>query len=139
MRKRNSKKIAALGASLLLALIGAAFAVPVFQLNVQQIGEGGPAIITVPGGVTLANLTWVLNTTNPDYVQGASVAFNRTLVTGTTIYIKIYNSTGSIIALGSVTLTTNLTAGTPITVTFANQIEIKDMDKVGVVLLGPAP
>jgi len=136
---RNGRKIAALSAALLLALVGAAFAVPVFQLNVQQIGEGGPAIITVPGGVTLANLTWVLNTTNPDYVQGASVSFNQTLVAGTTIYVKVYDATGTIIALGSTTLTTNLTAGTPVTITFANQVEIKDMDQVGVVLLGPAP
>jgi hypothetical protein len=122
--------------ALALAIVGAALAVPTFDLNVQNIGEGGPQAITVPGSVTSAHVIWVLDSNNPDYVTGVKVSFDQALPSGTTIYVKVYDSSNNLIAQGSVTLGGDLNANTQQEVDFKNSVEIKNMDKVAVVLVG---
>ncbi|WP_456422894.1 hypothetical protein [Thermococcus sp.] len=137
MKRSVKRRVFPLVIALVVAVVGAALAVPTFNLNVQQIGEGGPQTITVPGGVATATVNWVLDT-NPDYVKGVSVSFDQTLSSGTTIYVKVYASDGTtIIAQGSTTLSSDLNANTPVEIDFANSVEIKNMNTVAVVLVGP--
>ena len=137
MRRNAKKRLLPLVFAFVLTVVGAALAVPTFNLNIQQIGEGGPETITVPGGVATATINWVLDT-NPDYVKGVSVSFDQTLPSGTTIYVKVYASDGTtIIAQGSTTLSSDLNANTAIEIDFDSSVEINNMDKVAVVLVGP--
>ncbi len=135
-RKANQKRLIPLLLALVATMVGAALAVPTFTLNVQNIGEGGPQAINVPGGVANANVNWVLDS-NPDYVKGVSVSFDQDLASGTTIYAKVYDSSGNLIAQGSTTLSSDLTAGTAVEIDFGSSIEINNMDQVAVVLVGP--
>ncbi|WP_297508597.1 hypothetical protein [Thermococcus sp.] len=130
------RSVVPLALALVLAIVGAALAVPTFTLHVQNIGEGGPQQITVPGGVANANVNWVLDS-NPDYVKGVKVSFDQDLSSGTTIYVKVYNSSGTVIAQGSQTLSSDLSAGSSIEIDFSSSVEIGNMDQVAVVLVGP--
>ncbi len=134
-RKANQKRLIPLLLALVATMVGAALAVPTFNLNVQNIGEGGPQAINVPGGVANANVNWVLDN-NPDYVKGVSVSFDQDLASGTTIYAKVYDSSGNLIALGSTTLSSALTAGTAVEIDLNTTVEIKNMYQVAVVLVG---
>ena len=130
------RSVVPLALALVLVVVGAALAVPTFTLHVQNIGEGGPQQITVPGGVANANVNWVLDN-NPDYVKGVKVSFDQDLSSGTTIYVKVYNSSGTVIAQGSQTLSSDLSAGSSIEIDFSSSVEIGNMEKVAVVLVGP--
>ena len=139
MRRSTKKKVIPLALALALALIGAALAVPTFNLNVQQIGEGGPTTITVPGGVTTATINWVLDT-NPDYIKGVSISFDQALQDNTKIIVKLYGSDGSLLDQKTYTVSNNgngLAADTSVEIDFSNHHEIKTVDKVAVVLVGP--
>ncbi|ACS34629.1 hypothetical protein [Thermococcus gammatolerans] len=135
MNRRLKKALPLLGA-LVFLMVGAALAVPTFNLHIQNIGEGGPQQITVPGGVANANVNWILDS-NPDYVAGVTVSFDQNLDSGTTIYVKVYDSSENLIAQGSQTLNSALNSGTAVEIHFSSSVEIKNMDKVAVVLVGP--
>jgi len=137
MRRSTRRKVIPLVFALVLTIVGAALAVPTFTLNVQTIGEGGPETIEVPGGVTSAAVNWVLDGSNPDYVVSVNVQFDQTVPAGTTIYVKIYDSNGDIIAMGETTLSSDLAANTDVNIALSSSVEIKNMDQVAVVLLGP--
>ncbi len=137
MRRSTRRKVIPLVFALVLTIVGAALAVPTFNLKVQTIGEGGPETIEVPGGVTSAAVNWVLDGSNPDYVVSVNVQFDQTVPAGTTIYVKIYDSNGDIIAMGETTLSSDLAANTDVNIALSSSVEIKNMDQVAVVLLGP--
>ena len=137
MKRSTKRKALPLVFALVLTVVGAALAVPTFTVNVQSIGEGGPKAILVPGNVTLATVNWDVSTTNPDYVTGVIVKFDKDLPSGTTIYVKVYGSGGGIIAIGDTSLNADLTAGDTVSIAFNGTVEIKNMTEVAVVLVGP--
>jgi hypothetical protein len=142
-RRANQKRLIPLLLALLATLVGAALAVPSFNVNVQQIGAGGPTEVLVPGGVTNANVKWVL-ANNPDYVKGVEITFDKDVPSGTTIIVKVYaqgdnpndpNTAPSIVK--QVTLSSDLPAGTAKEIDFDNPVAIgSNIDQVAVVLVG---
>ena len=144
MRRSTKKKVIPLALALALALIGAALAVPAITVNVQNIGAGGPKLVQVPGGVTQADVDWVL-ATNPDFVKGVKVTFDQALDEGTTIIIKVYASgddpndpNATPTTKKEVTLSSALAANTPYEIDFDSPIAIgPNIDKVAIVLVGP--
>ena len=130
MRRSTKKKVIPLALALALAMIGATLAVPVIQVNVQQLGSGSSVITS---DVQQANITWVLNTTNPDYISAVNFVLNTT-VTGT-IYVKLYDASGNLIAYNS----TTLAAASSGTVYFNPNVNIASVNEVYVIYQGPAP
>ncbi len=130
MRNSTKRKIIPVAFALVLSLIGSALAVPVIQVNVQQLGAGSNVITS---DVQQANITWILSTTNPDYIQGVTFTLNTT-VSGT-IYVKLYDSSGALIQYNK-TVITNTNTGT---VTFNPNVDIARVARVYVIYEGPAP
>ncbi|NJE04151.1 hypothetical protein [Thermococcus sp. MV11] len=146
MRRANKKRLIPLALALALAMVGAALAVPTFNISVQQLGvsDGTQGDVIVPGGVTSAAVNWVLDTgNNPDYLSGIAVSFDQDLPAGTTVYVKLYNG-GSFVKYYTYTITGDedgtadgvLSAGTPITISASDPIT--SFDKVVVILQGQA-
>ncbi|NJE10866.1 hypothetical protein [Thermococcus sp. MAR1] len=142
--RRNKKRLIPLALALVLALVGAALAVPAITVNVQEIGAGGPKVVSVPGGVSTADVDWVL-ATNPDYVKGVKVTFDQPLDAGVTIIVKVYASDDDPTApntapttVKSVTLSSALAANTPYEIDFDSPIAIgSNINSVAIVLIGP--
>lgn len=128
MRSSTRKKLLPLVFALVVTVVGAALAVPLITVNVQQLGAGSSVITS---DVKAANVTWILSSTNPDYIAGVSFTLD-TNVTGT-IYIKLYDSTGALVAYNTTTLT-NSTSGT---VTFDPNIPLSEVAEVYVIYQGP--
>ena len=140
MRRNTKRRIVPLALALALAIVGAALAVPTFNLNIQQIGEGGPETITVPGGVATATINWVLDNNNPDYIKGVSISFDQALPDGTQIIVKLYDENGNLLDKGTYTVNNNgngLAANTAVEIDFTSTHEIKTVNEVAVVLVGP--
>lgn len=141
MNRRLKKALPLLGA-LVFLMVGAALAVPSIKVNVKGIGAGGPTVVTVPGGVTQANVSWVL-ATNLDFVKGVKVTFDQTVPAGTTIIVKVYSSSDnpsdpntapSVVATHL--LNSDLAARTPVEIDFGSPIAIgNSLDQVAVVLI----
>ena len=96
MRRSTKKKVIPLALALALALIGAALAVPMISVSVQQIGAGGPTPVLNP--ISSAAFKWNLNSTDPDKLVSldVTIGLNNTVssnLTSGTIYIKFYNGT----------------------------------------------
>ena len=132
MRRSNKKRLIPLALALVLALVGAALAVPVITVNIQQIGAGSNPVLSP---VDVANISWTL-ASNPDYVSGAVIVFDQTIPAGSQVYLKIYNSTGSIIALGVNATTTSTNT---VTISFTSDVDITKMETAAVVVKGPSP
>jgi len=135
MRRSTKKKILPLAFALVLAMIGAALAVPVITVNVQDIGAGEQSVLSPANN---ANVTWDL-AANPDYVEGGYVSLDNTLNAGSIVYLKVYNSAGTLIAIGNYTVNTTISAGTPIPIAFNSSVNVQDMYNVAVVAVGPKP
>ena len=115
-------------------VVSFALAVPTFTLNVQNIGEGeNPTVSPVNSGAS----NFVLSDTNPDYITAIKTSFDQDLPAGTTIYAKVYDASSNLVAKGSVTLGSALTAGTQIQVDLDTQVKISDAYNIAVVVLGP--
>lgn len=130
----ENKRILVLLSTLGFLLVNAALAVPVINLNVQNIGEGS-APVTSP--VDNANVKFLLNNTNPDYITGAEVSFDKDVTTGSTIYVKLYDNSSNLLAVGSYVTNSFLTAGSSISLTFPNQVQISQVENVAVIVQGP--
>ncbi|WP_457743079.1 hypothetical protein [Thermococcus sp.] len=136
MRSRTKRRIIPLAVALVLAIVGAALAVPQITLNVQQLGAGSSVITSSVGK---ANITWVLNPNNPDYIFAAKFTLNATI--NGTVIVKIYDSTGNLVAYNSTTLT-NSNSGTVYfnttigTATFKG-VPLSDAYKVYLIYQGP--
>ena len=87
--RRAKKRILPLALALALAIIGAALAVPVINVSVQQIGAGDSGVITPPIGQV--NVTWELGQ-NPDFITAIDVTIDNNPGKGT-LYVKFYNGT----------------------------------------------
>jgi len=140
MRRSTKKKVIPLALALALALIGAALAVPTITLNVQEIGAGGPDYVVSPADNAYIN--WTL-ATNPDWVSGVSVEFDKDIPAGSTIIVKIYyyGTTPSSTAAADVQVeypvSNDIAAGTPVSISFGSDIPISDLDRIAVVVVGP--
>lgn len=132
MRRNNKKRLIPLTLALVLALVGAALAVPSITVNVQELGQGSK---TITSTVTTADVTWNLNPNNPDYVVSATVTITTDPGAGT-LYVKLYSGT-TLVAWGQVTLDGSGTY----TVTFTNGasadgVPLSSFDTVYVVYQG---
>ena len=130
----GNKRVLVILSALAFLLVNAALAVPVINLNVQNIGEGS-APVTSP--VDNGNIKFLLNSTNPDYISGVEVSFDKDVSAGSTIYVKLYDNSSNLLAVGSYTINSILTAETYITLQFPTQVQISQVENVAVVVQGP--
>ncbi|RLF79673.1 hypothetical protein DRN38_05280 [Thermococci archaeon] len=130
----GNKRVLVILSALAFLLVNAALAVPVINLNVQNIGEGS-APVTSP--VDNGNIKFLLNSTNPDYITGVEVSFDKDISAGSTIYVKLYDNSSNLLAVGSYTINSILTAESYITLQFPAQVQISQVENVAVVVQGP--
>ncbi|KPU62402.1 hypothetical protein EP1X_09030 [Thermococcus sp. EP1] len=130
----ENKRVLAMLSAFAFLLVNVALAVPVINLNVQNIGEGS-APVTSP--VDNGNIKFLLNSTNPDYITGVEVSFDKDVSAGSTIYVKLYDNSSNLLAVGSYTINSILTAGSYITLTFPTQVQISQVENLAVVVQGP--
>lgn len=127
MRRVNRRRLIPLALALVLALVGTALAVPSITVNVQELGQGSKVITSQ---VTEADVSWTLDSTNPDYVTGATVTISTDPGSGT-LYLKLYSGT-TLVAVSSVTLDGSGTY----TITFSSPVDLGSFDTVYVVYQG---
>ncbi len=127
MRRNNKRRLIPLAIALALSLISAALAVPAITLNVQELGQGSTVITS---SVTNADVSWTLDSTNPDYVTGATVTVTTDPGAGT-IYLKLYSGT-TLVAVAQASLNGSGTY----TLTFASPVALSSFDTVYVVYQG---
>jgi len=130
----GNKRVLVILSALAFLLVNAALAVPVINLNVQNIGEGS-APVTSP--VDNGNIKFLLNSTNPDYITGVEVSFDKDVSAGSTIYVKLYDNSSNLLAVGNYTINSILTAESYITLQFPAQVQISQVENVAVVVQGP--
>ena len=130
----GNKRVLVILSALAFLLVNAALAVPVINLNVQNIGEGS-APVTSP--VDNGNIKFLLNSTNPDYITGVEVSFDKDISAGSTIYVKLYDNSSNLLAVGSYTSPSFLQSNTYVQVNFQNQVQISQVENVAVVVQGP--
>jgi len=130
----GNKRVLVILSALAFLLVNAALAVPVINLNVQNIGEGS-APVTSP--VDNGNIKFLLNSTNPDYISGVEVSFDKDVSAGSTIYVKLYDNSSNLLAVGNYTINSILTAESYITLQFPAQVQISQVENVAVVVQGP--
>ena len=130
----GNKRVLVILSALAFLLVNAALAVPVINLNVQNIGEGS-APVTSP--VDNGNIKFLLNSTNPDYITGVEVSFDKDISAGSTIYVKLYDNSSNLLAVGNYTINSILTAESYITLQFPAQVQISQVENVAVVVQGP--
>ncbi|RLF76538.1 hypothetical protein DRN51_01945 [Thermococci archaeon] len=130
----GNKRVLVILSALAFLLVNAALAVPVINLNVQNIGEGS-APVTSP--VDNGNIKFLLNSTNPDYITGVEVSFDKDISAGSTIYVKLYDNSSNLLAVGSYTPPSFLQSNTYVQVNFQNQVQISQVENVAVVVQGP--
>jgi len=139
MRRSNKKRLIPLALALVLALVGAALAVPTINMTVQKIGVGDATdndVIVSP--VDTATLNWVLDDTNPDFVEAVNLTFDKDISAGSTIYVKFYKD-GSLVS-GGVTkypVQNLISANTEIKIDLDNEIDLQDFDEVKIIVVGP--
>ncbi|WP_297535647.1 hypothetical protein [Thermococcus sp.] len=88
MRSKTKRRIIPLALALVLAIVGAALAVPVIKVTVQEIGAGSNTITTPIGTVSV---DWNLNKNNPDILNNISVTVNTNPGAGA-LYVKFYDN-----------------------------------------------
>ncbi|NJE76576.1 hypothetical protein [Thermococcus sp. ES12] len=130
MRRNNKKRLIPLALALVLALVGAALAVPTITLTVQELGQGQKVISST---ITDATITWTLDSTNPDYVTGGEISVTTDPGSGT-VYIKLYDGS-TLVTYTSV----NLDGSGTYTFSFASSVDLGSFDTVYVVYQGPNP
>ncbi|RLF25657.1 MAG: hypothetical protein DRN14_07895 [Thermoplasmata archaeon] len=89
MRRSNKKRLIPLALALVLALVGAALAVPTINLHIQAIGAGKSEI---PNPVVSATFNWQVDSTNPDILTSLEVTIDlsQASLNSGTLYIKFY-------------------------------------------------
>ncbi len=100
MRRNNKTRLIPLALALVLVLLGVALAVPTISVTVKELGQGSEVITST---VSSATVDWNLNSNNPDYVVSATVTISADPGAGT-LYVKLYDSGGNLVAYGQVTL-----------------------------------
>ena len=130
----GNKRVLVILSALAFLLVNAALAVPVINLNVQNIGEGS-APVTSP--VDNGNIKFLLNSTNPDYITGVEVSFDKDVSAGSTIYVKLYDNSSNLRAVGSYTPSVDLPMDTALPINLPAQVQISQVENVAVVVQGP--
>lgn len=142
---RKFRRFAPILAFSIVFAMATALAVPVINLKIQGIGEGSSPVVS-PADNGAGN--FVLDSNNPDYVSAIKVSFDQNIPNQSVIIVKIYNQTPSTVTengvsipvpmvTGQITLNSDLTAGTQISVPLSKPVEIKDIDSVGVIVQTP--
>lgn len=116
---------------IILSLTIVGLAVPNFTIQVQHVGAGSTPITSpaCTGGIQFHSSDNV----NVDYVL---VHFENNLSEGTEVYVLVKNSSGTIIAMGNTTLTSDLPAGQDIQIHIT--FPIQDAASVEVILNSPS-
>jgi len=134
MKRLNSKYLPIV-AFLGVLTISFAIALPLINVNVQQIGEGSNEVIAP---VNNSFVNWVVNTSDPRYVTGVIITADHNLTVGSTVYVTLLDSNNNVITTASVTLTTNVTAGTPLPqINFTQEVPINTIYRVAITATGP--
>jgi len=130
MRRNNKKRLIPLALALVLALVGAALAVPTFQVVVQQVGQGTETITTPVGRAAVNyNIDWsTLKVTSVD------VAFDQAPGDGSVVQVYIYDNSGTLIGEGQATISGDTT--TSVTVSLTTQPNLLDMDSIQLIVVG---
>jgi hypothetical protein len=87
MRRSTKRRLIPLALALVVAMVGAALAVPSITVNVQQIGAGASDTMTTPVGEVDVN--WNLDQNNPDNLASIEVKIDSNPGQGT-LYVKFY-------------------------------------------------
>ena len=147
MRRSTKKKVIPLALALVLAIMGATLAVPAINLSVQELGQGHAAI---ESNIEKAKITWHLDDNNPDYLKSSGQVTvdlsdtQNTITDGGKIYVKLYDTTGNLVAIGSAALSSSQTSyDIDLTIVYdANgdgKIGLDEFSEVYVVYEGPNP
>jgi len=143
MRRNAKKRLIPLALALVLAIVGAALAVPSINVTVQELGQGSAVIAS---SIKDATVKWNLDD-NPDYLDSTGEvtvdlsSSNNTILSGGKIYVKLYSGT-TLIAVGSATLASGTTTYT-VDLTIVSDpngdglIGLDEFDVVYVVYQGP--
>ncbi|MDI3475129.1 MAG: hypothetical protein PWQ79_95 [Thermococcaceae archaeon] len=127
MRRSTKKKIMPLALALVLAIIGAALAVPTINVSVQELGQGSKVIAS---SVSAVDVKWTMDSSNPDYVAGATVTVTGDPGSGT-LYLKLYDGNTLVNYY-----TINLDGSGTYNVNFGNSVSLDSFDTVYVVYQG---
>lgn len=106
-------------------------------MNITGVGflAGGQASVTSPANVD--KVDWVLaKVGNKWMVVGASLSFDGNLAAGTTIYVELLDSSGTVISSGSKTLASNLLASDSTTVDVSPSVRANDINEISVTIVG---
>ncbi len=117
---------------LLLMLITFGLAIPGITVNIQDIGEGSSQVYSPTGSGGF--YFWVYSSGT---IANVTLTFSTNLSSGTTVFVKLYNSSGDLIALWSRSLQKTLPALEELNVTPNSQVNINDVYNIRVVLNSP--
>jgi hypothetical protein len=106
-------------------------------MNITGVGflAGGEVGVVSPANVN--NVDWILaRVGNRWMVVGTNLSFDGNLTTGTTIYVELYDKSGTVISSGSQILTSELPANTFILVNVSPNVRANDIDSISVTIVG---
>lgn len=131
----NKRAIRTIKAGLLYAVFFLAVYAIAAQMTLPSIPSlgGGEGTVTSPGNVV--SYTWVLSGT-PVQVTGATLKFDSDLDSGTAIYVTLLGSDDSPLASGSTTLPSNLSAGSPVTISVSPNVSPSSVNSITVAIVG---
>jgi hypothetical protein len=75
MRRNNKKRLIPLALALVLAMVGAALAVPLISVSVQKVGGGSNSSVTID--TTSAAVNWDFDTTRQWIITGAEISLDQ--------------------------------------------------------------
>ena len=131
MRRSTKRRLIPLTLALVLAMVGAALAIPGITVNVQKIGSGETAIVAPVGSAAVNyNIDWTSLT-----VTSVDVSFDVAPGDGSVVQVYIYDSNSNLVGEGQATVSGSST--TSVTVTLSTQPSIFDLDSVKLVVVGP--
>ncbi|CAD5245220.1 hypothetical protein [Thermococcus camini] len=119
MRRSNKKRLIPLALALVLALVGAALAVPTINMNIQSIGAGKS---NIPNPVVSATFNWQVDSTDPDQLTQLDVTIDlsQASLNSGTLYIKFYKGDTYVGKISYDLSTTPINDGDTLSITAAN-------------------
>jgi len=119
----------------IVATISIALALPIINLTVQQVGEGQTEVLSPFDN---GRVNWVFDQNDPRIITGVNIIADKDLPQNTIVKVMLLDENENIIAKGQVQLNQDVTAGNTLpTITFDNPTEIKNVQSVVVVAVGP--
>ncbi|WP_297506056.1 DUF2341 domain-containing protein [Thermococcus sp.] len=128
------KKLRIITVLLILALLAITLglAIPGINMRIQGIGEGSSPVYSPTGSGGF--YFWVDGSGN---IVNVTLSFANDLSAGTKVFVKLYNSSGGLIALWNRTLKQLLPALKEINVTPTSQVNVNEVYDIRVVLSSP--